>query len=106
MVADNSPTRRLQHGIPSASMPALALLSDAFAVLAPVFLVAALGYGWTRRKLPYDSAFITTFAINVSSPCLVFSALTRLHLSADVMGEMALAATACMAGKASSFDAL
>lgn len=72
------------------------LLSDAFAVIAPVFLVAAIGYGWTRAKLPYDSAFITTFAINVSSPCLVFSALTRLHLDGSVMAEMAVAATACM----------
>ncbi len=77
-------------------MSSLALLSDAFAVIAPVFLVAAIGYGWTRAKLPYDSAFITTFAINVSSPCLVFSALTRLHLDGSVMGEMALAASACM----------
>ncbi|WP_085552474.1 AEC family transporter [Azospirillum agricola] len=77
-------------------MPSLALLSDAFAVIAPVFLVAAIGYGWNRAKLPYDSAFITTFAINVSSPCLVFSALTRLHLGGEVMAEMALAATACM----------
>ncbi|WP_452032147.1 AEC family transporter [Azospirillum palustre] len=97
MVTDSPPTPRLQHRVPPASMPISALLSDAFAVLAPVFVVAALGYGWTRGKLPYDSAFITTFAINVSSPCLVFSALTRLHLSADVMGEMALAATLCMA---------
>ncbi|PWC34084.1 AEC family transporter [Azospirillum sp. TSO35-2] len=77
-------------------MPALALLSDAFAVLAPVFLVAAIGYGWNRADLPYDSAFITTFAVNVSSPCLVFSALTRLHLPAGVMAEMAVAATLCM----------
>jgi len=74
----------------------LTLLSNAFSVIAPVFLVAAIGYGWNRAKLPYDSAFITTFAINVSSPCLVFSALTRLHLSGSVMGEMALAATACI----------
>ncbi|MBP2299178.1 AEC family transporter [Azospirillum picis] len=77
-------------------MPTLTLLSNAFTVLAPVFVVAAIGYGWHRARLPYDSAFITTFAINVSSPCLVFSALTRLHLSADVMAEMTVAAAACM----------
>lgn len=83
--------------LPSGCMPTLALLSDAFAVLAPVFVVAALGYGWTRARLPYDSAFITAFAVNVSSPCLVFSALTRLRLSPDAMAEMAAAAAACMA---------
>ena len=74
----------------------VALLSSAFAVIAPVFLVAAIGYGWNRARLPYDSAFITTFAINISSPCLVFSALTHLHLGGAVMIDMALAASACI----------
>ncbi len=78
------------------SISSLAVLADAFGVIAPVLIVAAIGFGWRRAQLPYDSAFITTFAINVSSPCLVFSALTRLHISGAVMGDMALAATVCM----------
>lgn len=53
-------------------MDLVALFSSMTAVIAPVFLVAALGFCWTRANLPYDSAFITTFAVNVSTPCLVF----------------------------------
>ncbi|RTR21124.1 AEC family transporter [Azospirillum griseum] len=77
-------------------MSSLAVLADTFGVIAPVLIVAAIGFGWRRAGLPYDNAFITTFAINVSSPCLVFSALTRLHISGAVMGDMAVAAAVCM----------
>jgi predicted permease len=77
-------------------MDLLAPLPGIFAVVAPVFLIAALGFAWTKAKLPYDSAFITTFAINVSSPSLVFSALTRIHLSGDAMLTMAAASLLCI----------
>ncbi|EWY37221.1 permease [Skermanella stibiiresistens SB22] len=77
-------------------MDSQALLSGMFAVIAPVFVVAALGFGWARAKLPYDSAFITTFAINVSTPCLVFSALTRMHIGGDQLWTMAVASVACI----------
>ncbi|MBP2312686.1 AEC family transporter [Azospirillum soli] len=78
-------------------MDLLTPLSDIAAVVVPVFLIAAIGYGWKRANLPYDSAFITTFAVNVSTPCLVFSSLVRLTLGGDELLTMALASFACMA---------
>ncbi|GEO40587.1 hypothetical protein GGE65_003578 [Skermanella aerolata] len=77
-------------------MDLVALFSSMTAVIAPVFLVAALGFCWTRANLPYDSAFITTFAVNVSTPCLVFSSLTHTPLSGDQLGIMAAASIACI----------
>ncbi|HYG89750.1 MAG TPA: AEC family transporter [Azospirillum sp.] len=77
-------------------MDILALLSGIAAVVVPVFLIAALGFSWSRAKLPYDSAFITTFAINVSTPSLVFSSLSRLTLAGDQMLTMALASVGCI----------
>ncbi|HYH36993.1 MAG TPA: AEC family transporter [Azospirillum sp.] len=77
-------------------MDIAASLSVIANVMAPVFLVAALGFGWKRAKLPYDSAFITTFAVNVASPCLVFSSLTRLTLGGDELLTMTLASVACI----------
>lgn len=74
-----------------------ALLADLTAVMAPVFLIAALGYGWTRAKLPFDNAFVTTFMINVATPCLVLSTLVRMRFEADALATMALASAACMA---------
>lgn len=77
-------------------MDFLAPLSGIAAVVVPVFLIAALGYGWKRAGLPYDSAFITTFAINVSTPCLVFSSLVRLTLGGEELLTMAAASVGCM----------
>jgi hypothetical protein len=62
-----------------------------------VFLIAALGYGWARAGLPYDGAFITTFMINVATPCLVFATLARLRFAGGEILTMALASLACMA---------
>ncbi len=78
-------------------MDLLAPLADIAAVVVPVFLIAALGYGWRRAGLRYDSAFITTFAVNVSTPCLVFSSLVRLTLRGDELLTMALASVGCIA---------
>ncbi len=74
----------------------LALLSDIVAVMAPVFLIAALGYGWARAELPYDGPFITTLMINVATPCLVFATLLRLRFEATELATVAtrLAGTA------------
>jgi len=72
------------------------LFSSMVAVIAPVFLVAALGFGWFRANLPYDSAFVTAFAVNVSTPCLVFSALTKTQLAGEQLGAMAAVSLACI----------
>lgn len=79
-----------------------ALLSDIVAIVAPVFLIAALGYGWACAKLPFDGAFITTFMINVATPCLVFATLARLRLGGGDLATMALASIGCMAGAAAA----
>jgi malate permease and related proteins len=77
-------------------MDVAGLFSSMAAVIAPVFLVAALGFSWIRANLPYDSAFITTFAVNIATPCLVFSALTRAQIAGEQLGIMAAAAVACI----------
>lgn len=72
------------------------LLADITAVMAPVFLIAALGYGWARAKLPFDGSFVTAFMINVATPSLVFSTLTRLKVGGGELALMAAASLACM----------
>ena len=74
----------------------LALFSDIIAVMAPVFLIAALGYGWARAELPYSGPFITTFMINVATPCLVFATLLRLRFEATELATIAGASLACL----------
>lgn len=78
-------------------MNLLALLADVTAVVAPVFLIAALGYGWARAKLPFDGTFVTTFMINVATPCLVLATLVRMRFEAGALATMASASLACLA---------
>lgn len=77
-------------------MDLFAPLAGIAAVVVPVFIVAALGFGWNRAKLPYDSAFITTFSLNISTPCLVFSSLSALKLGGDQMLTMTIASIGSM----------
>ena len=77
-------------------MSLLTLIADIVAVMAPVFLIAALGYGWARAELPYNGAFITTFMINVATPCLVFATLLRLRFEAAELATIAAASLACL----------
>lgn len=74
----------------------LTLLSDIVAVMAPVFLIAALGYGWARAELPYSGPFITTFMINVATPCLVFATLLRLRFDGEELVTIAGASLLCL----------
>lgn len=66
-----------------------------FAIIAPVFICAAIGFTWVKLKIHYDTSFVTTLATNVGTPALVFSTLVGQGLSADglfdSMGGMAIA---------------
>lgn len=68
------------------------MLSQLFAIIAPVFVCAAVGIVWARSELPFDTSFTTILASNVAFPCLIVATLARLEISADAFSAMAVAA--------------
>ena len=64
---------------------------ELFAVMAPVLIVAGIGYAWARSGQPYPTDFVTRLVLNVSTPCLVLSTLSRAEVDLGVFGQMALA---------------
>ena len=42
-------------------------------IIAPVFTLAAIGFLWAKRDLPYDIAFVTRLATQLAMPCIIFS---------------------------------
>jgi len=70
------------------------ILSQLFNVLAPVIVVAAIGFGWARMRQPFDNAFVSSLTFNVATPMLIFSSLTKLHVDPAAVGEVALATLA------------
>ena len=69
-------------------------------IVAPVFLSAAVGYGWIRLGRPFDRDLVTRLITDVGAPCLVFSGLISLDARSDDLTTIvgaALLAMACFA---------
>lgn len=73
------------------------VLSVVLSVVAPVFVCAAVGYGWARSGRAYDRTSLTALISNIGAPCLVFRNLVGLAVDAGSMVEMAGAAVAAIA---------
>jgi predicted permease len=68
------------------------------AIVAPIFVCAAIGFAWARRRRPFDAEFVTAVVTTVGTPFLIFSALTRLPLDLRPVAEMAGAAALAFVG--------
>jgi predicted permease len=71
------------------------MILDLFAtiapIIAPVFVVAAIGYCWARMGMPFDTEFTTTLVSNLAFPCLIIATLAGLELDRGAFSEMAWA---------------
>ena len=75
------------------------MLAELFAVLAPVFIVAGIGFAWARSGHAYPTDFIARLVMTIGTPSLVLSTLTRTELDAQAFSSMAIAcvlAVVCM----------
>lgn len=66
-------------------------------VVAPVFVIAGLGWGWSRLKIHYDSQTITKLVMNIGAPCLVFSKISSLTVPREAVVQLGLATAATIA---------
>jgi len=62
------------------------MLGNLFAIIAPVFICAAIGFIWEKRKLPFDLDQITPLVVNIGTPALVLSTLTQAGLTMESLG--------------------
>lgn len=72
------------------------MLSELFSIVAPVFVCAGIGYGWTRFGGAFETEFVTTLVTNITAPCLVFYTLATLKVDAAAFATMAGAAVAAL----------
>lgn len=61
-------------------------------IVAPVFLLAAIGFGWARAGFSYDIQFVTRMAMTLAVPALIFSSLQRTDISPAALSVVTLAA--------------
>lgn len=76
------------------------MFASLFAVLAPVFIVAGIGFAWARAGLEYPTTFIARLVMTVGTPALVLSTLSRTELDPGAFTSMALACLLCTLGMA------
>jgi len=60
-----------------------------FALIAPVLICAAIGYGWARAGRPYNTEMVTHLVSTVGVPCLVFTTLVNVDIDLDALAKMA-----------------
>lgn len=66
-------------------------------VVAPIYVVAGLGWWWSRSGRAYDTRLVTDLIMTIGAPCLVFASLTDLQVEPRALATMALASTAAFA---------
>lgn len=68
------------------------LLLTVLQIVAPVFLLALIGFVWVKRGNEYRVAFVTQLAMTLSVPCLIFVALMKADIDREAMTGTFLAA--------------
>lgn len=60
-------------------------------IVAPVFLLATVGFIWVKLGYEYRVEFVTRFAMTLSVPCLIFTALMGTQVDAAALAALSLA---------------
>lgn len=76
------------------------ILTDLFAVIAPVFLLAATGFTWAKSGRAFDTNQLTPIITNIGTPCLILSSLMKTAPDFANLGVMAGAALMAMTAMA------
>ncbi|MBP7242624.1 AEC family transporter [Amaricoccus sp.] len=73
----------------------MTLLLEVAQIVAPVFLIAAIGYAWVRvLGWGYDVEFVSRLSMTLSTPCLIFMALVRSQVEPELLRDTVAAAIA------------
>ncbi|MBM3513150.1 MAG: AEC family transporter [Alphaproteobacteria bacterium] len=70
------------------------------AIIAPVLIIAMIGFGWRRAGQPFHTDMVSALVVTLGTPCLLVSKLLAERPDLTAMGHIALAAvliTAAMA---------
>ncbi|NKB43472.1 MAG: AEC family transporter [Alphaproteobacteria bacterium] len=68
------------------------MFAEILTVIAPVGILAAIGFVWDRKGLPFDTNMVAYLVTNLGAPCLVVSTLLANRPDPDVIASMGLAA--------------
>lgn len=74
----------------------VSLANDILAIIAPVMVIALIGYVWERRGMPFDQNMVAVLVINIGTPCLLLNALLTNRPDLATMARISGAAVLVM----------
>ncbi|MEO9685736.1 MAG: AEC family transporter [Tateyamaria sp.] len=66
-------------------------------VVAPVFILASIGFVWVKIGLEYRIEFVTKLAMTLSLPCLILVSLMQTRIDPEALTALSLAAVTAYA---------
>ena len=67
-------------------------------IVAPVFLLAGIGFAWVKLGFEYRIQFVTQLAMTLSVPCLIFVSLMTTQIDPAALSALSLATVAAYGG--------
>jgi malate permease and related proteins len=61
-------------------------------IVAPVFLLGAIGFAWVKLGFEYRIQFVTQLSMTLAVPCLIFVALMETEVDPEALTAISLAA--------------
>jgi predicted permease len=63
-------------------------------IVAPVFLLAGIGFAWVKLGFEYRIQFVTQLAMSLGVPCLIFVSLMQTRIDPKALADLSLASAA------------
>ena len=70
------------------------LFGTVLEIVAPVFLLAMVGFTWVKLGFEYPVAFVTRLAMTLAVPCLIFTALMKTQIDPSALATLLFASIA------------
>ena len=67
-------------------------------IVAPVFLLAGVGFAWVKAGIEYRIRFVTQLAMTLSVPCLIFVSLMKTEIDPAALTSLSLASITAYGG--------
>jgi predicted permease len=74
------------------------LILTVLEIVAPVFLLASIGFAWVKLGFEYRIQFVTQLAMTLSVPCLIFVSLMQTRIDPAALTALSLASVVAYGG--------
>jgi predicted permease len=70
----------------------VSLIFTVLQVVAPVGILALVGFAWVKAGFEYRMEFVTRLAMTLATPCLIFTALMKTEIDRAALADLLFAA--------------